>query len=165
MKNFLLLFAVIIFLIFTGCAKKDRQPEKTIASELTLQMFCKVDGKDWKCDEKSSYVEKSEKSIHIHCQKMYQNSSGATDFDYFDFQLQKELKPGDYTFKISGPNTCTFVPGGPQILKYNANSGKLMISKSDTENLEGTFEFMAKTEDGKIATITEGKFNGKFRTQ
>jgi hypothetical protein len=167
MKKYLFLYMVLIlgsFCVF-DCSKKEQKMEKAAPVESAFQMSCTIDGKDWKCDENTSYADKTDKEIKIHCQKMFQNSAGATDFDYFDFKIQAEQKTGEYPFTTGGINNCIYVPGGPQILKYNAGSGKLVILKLDNEKLEGTFEFLAATEDGKSASISGGKFSGKFRVK
>lgn len=75
----------------------------------------------------------------------------------------RSAAPGDYVIGTDAENSATFVssenPSSLYEAKIGVGSGKIHIGAGDTsQNLSGTFYFVAKNAGGEAVNFTEGVF-------
>jgi hypothetical protein len=99
------------------------------------------------------------------------NYTGANKDEKIGFNVEGEVKAGDFTFGEMGKfsdmhSHGAYNSGSPDNdmapeNSYSINGGKLSIAKYDekTKTASGTFELTAANKDGKIVKIENGQFS------
>jgi len=159
MKNYLLLFTILVFACSFQACKKGTDPDDPgtdpddPGNPATENVFsCKIDGDEWTPD-----------LVRIRLINDIISIQGQTDQqDALTITIDGQAK-GSYTLEIGSSHSAAYLPEpGQQAYMTGISAlaaGSVEITKLDTtsKKLSGTFQFTGYRTDGTFLTFTEGE--------
>lgn len=165
MKSLIILLAIVPFLFGASCKKENLNvlPPATTSGKNIIGGY--IDGQlfvsrreDWLSENPKVAYYPAVPELVIHG-----TSTNIVDGPYLGFRLKENLGQNKLILVSGSTNTAVLTMGHGDTNRYLPDFGHIYITRFDTVTgvFSGTFDITFKSESGKIAHFTEGRFDLK----